>query len=138
MNKFLLPLILALFAAGNCNLMRSSGKAQFSPGDKPGMGRLSITGPSGWQCIEFEKTRTDAASAELNVAGIGRGKCPMFGAFVSDSTGFPNQSESFEIPADQPTLVYQNAAKDFEIYVLVTKDGSVFEKLKKDGRRKSL
>jgi hypothetical protein len=128
--------LVILLAVTHCNMLRSSGKAQFSASEKPGMGRLSLTGPSGWQCIEFEKTRTNASSTELSVSGIGRGKCPLFGAYVTDSTEFPNQGNAIEVPADQPTRIYQNAKKDFEIYVLVTKDGSVFEKIKKGDAKK--
>jgi len=121
----------ALFAPTACNLFRSSGKARFTAADKPGMGRLRVTGPSGWQCIEFEKTVTNADSTVLQIAGKGRGECPMFGSYNFDSTSYPTQGETKEIPADKPTLVYKNEAGNFEIYVLLTKDKDAFARLSK-------
>ena len=115
----------------SCNLLRSSGKASFTAADKPGMGRLRVTGPAGWQCIEFEKTVTNADSTVLQIAGKGRGECPMFGSYNFDSTSYPTQGETKEIPADKPTLVYKNEAGNFEIYVLITKDKDAFARLGK-------
>jgi hypothetical protein len=128
--RILGSMLLVLLVA-HCNLLRSSGKAQFAPSGKPGMGRLSITGPSGWECIQFEKTRTDLSSNELGMAGKGRGKCPLFGAFNFDSTSYPTSGKDTELVADQPTLVYQNEAKTFEIYALITKDKEALTKLDK-------
>ncbi|MBN8219300.1 MAG: hypothetical protein J0L53_00170 [Spirochaetes bacterium] len=120
---------LLLFAS--CNLLRSSGKASFVAADKPGMGRLKVTGPSGWQCIEFEKAPIGPDSSQLQIAGKGRGECPLFGSYNFDSTSYPTQGETKDIPADKPTLVYKNEAGNFEIYVLLTKDKEAFSKIGK-------
>lgn len=124
-------LIALLFSVTNCNLMRSSGKARFSAADKPGMGRLSVTGPSGWQCIEFEKTPASPDATELQISGKGRGDCPLFGSYNFDSTSYPTSGREVEVPADKPTLVYKNESGNFEIYVLISSDKEAFAKLGK-------
>lgn len=125
----LIAVPLLLFTS--CNLLRSSGKASFTAADKPGMGRLRVTGPAGWQCIEFEKTVTNPDSTVLQITGKGRGECPMFGSYDFDSTSYPTQGEAKDIPADKPTLVYKNEAGNFEIYVLLAKDKEAFARLGK-------
>lgn len=125
----LIALPLLLFTS--CNLLRSSGKASFTAADKPGMGRLRVTGPAGWQCIEFEKTVTNADSTVLQIAGKGRGECPMFGSYNFDSTSYPASGKEIELQADKQTLVYKNDDGNFEIYVLITKDKDAFAKLGK-------
>lgn len=118
-------------AFASCNILRSSGKATFAAADKPGMGRLKVTGPSGWQCIEFEKAPIGPDASQLQIAGKGRGDCPLFGSYNFDSTSYPTQGETKDIPADKPTLVYKNEAGNFEIYVLLTKDKEAFSKIGK-------
>lgn len=116
-------IILTLLFA--CNAFRSRGFARFEKADKPSFGRLVIVGPAGWQCIEFEKTRTQPGTNELQVSGIGRGKCPRFGGFTSDSTDFPVSSQEFELEPNVPRLIHHNADRSYEIYALITNDPSL-------------
>lgn len=109
----------------SCNAFRSKGVARFEKADKPNFGRIVVTGPSGWQCIEFEKTRTQPGKDELQISGIGRGKCPMFGGYHFDSTDYPQASQEFTLEPNQPRLIYHNADRSYEIYALITNDPSL-------------
>jgi hypothetical protein len=104
------------------------GKATFSAG-KRGLNQLDISAPSGWYCIEYTKTQTLAESTDLHVAGTGISECRLFGLNTILSTDYPD-SGTTQIPLDEPTMVYQNASKSFEIYVLITQDRAKYEALK--------
>jgi len=110
------------------NLTVSVGKATFSAGERD-LNKLDINAPYGWYCIDYEKTQTSADSPELHVGGKGISDCSLFGANTRLSTDYPD-SGTTTIPLDQPTMVYQNANKTFEIYVLITQDRSKYEALK--------
>ena len=119
------PLLIMLSLLTACNVFRSKGIAHFEKAEKPNFGRLVIVGPAGWQCIEFEKTRTQSGTSDLQVAGIGKGKCPMFGGFLSDSTDFPQSSQEFELEPNVPRLIHHSPDRSYEIYALITNDPSL-------------
>ncbi|MFO1524487.1 MAG: hypothetical protein U1F16_00795 [Turneriella sp.] len=118
-----------LFTA--CNAFRSKGTARLEKADKPKFGRIVVSGPSGWYCVEFEKTRTQPEKGALQISGVGRGKCPMFGGYHFDSTDYPQASEEFTLEPDQPRLIYHNTDRSYEIYALITKDPSLPARLGK-------
>ena len=127
-SAFFIGMIM-LFTA--CNAFRSKGSARLEKADKPNFGRIVVTGPSGWQCMEFEKTRTHPEKDALQISGVGRGKCPMFGGYHFDSTDYPQASEEFTLEPDQPRLIYHNTDRSYEIYAVITKDPSLPARLGK-------
>lgn len=124
-KRQILSALLVLGMLTACNAFRSKGIAHFEKAEKPNFGRLVIVGPAGWQCIEFEKTRTQSGTSDLQVAGIGKGKCPMFGGFLSDSTDFPQSSQEFELEPNVPRLIHHSPDRSYEIYALITNDPSL-------------
>jgi hypothetical protein len=120
-------LMIAGIVAGvvQSNLVLSQGRATFAPGSN-GLNTLRLRGPSGWHCIEYSKTT--GMSGGLELAGKGRSECPLFGEVEMRSTDYPATGETV-IPLEQPTLVYQNAAKTYEIYVLLTRDPAAYDRL---------
>ena len=110
------------------NLIRSSGTAQFSPG--PGGGNtLRMAGPYGWYCIEYSRALVSPESTELAIMSKGITDCPLAGTTEIESNIYPAQGGSDRIPLDEPVMIYQNPAKTYEIYVLITKDRSKYDQL---------
>lgn len=132
-TRYITAVVILVMAAGvtgflaSSNLFVSVGTAAFSPGEGD-LNRLKLTAPYGWYCITYEKTLTVANSSELHVAGTGISDCPLFGPLTMLATFYPERGTT-QVVLDEPTLVYQNAEKDLEIYVLITKDRSKYDQL---------
>src|SRR5687767_13122711 len=128
MNRRLIGIIVGsvllgglIWLVAGSNLIRSYGTAQFSPGLRGG-NTLRMAGPYGWYCIEYSRGLASPDSTELAVMSTGITSCPFAGTTEIESNTYPAQGGSDRIPLEEPVMIYQNPAKTYEIYVLITKD----------------
>ncbi|HEY1012256.1 MAG TPA: hypothetical protein VGE07_06075 [Herpetosiphonaceae bacterium] len=108
------------------NLGRGAGLAQLATG-ADGRNELLLTGPYGWQCIDYAKSI--GLSGELEIVASGRFECPLFGGGRITSTDYPALSQRIEVPLEQHTRIYQSPDGRFELYVLITEDAGAFARL---------
>ena len=112
------------------NVLRSVGTVRFAPGEN-GMNSLEIIGPPGWHCIQYEKTLTIPNDPNLHPGGKGMFDCKLFGGITTVSNAFPAVEMTRDVRLNEPTLVYQNPDKTYEIYVWITKDADNFDNLER-------
>jgi hypothetical protein len=111
------------------NLGNSTATIEFSKSEKPGLNTMKITGPYGWKCITYEKSKISADAKELTMSGKGMRDFPLFGATEENTNYYPAEGKIEAIPLNQEYLFYQ-PNNNFECYVLITKDSRRFDLLK--------
>lgn len=111
------------------NFGKSTGKVVFSKSTKPGLNTMKVTGPNGWKCITFEKTKVSADAKELTLSGKGISELPLFGGLEVSANYYPSDGTIEAIPLDKEFLVYKSN-DNLECYVLITKDADKYNLLK--------